>query len=107
MTNTLILALDRNGCLQTARWSAGHGGRRSPNGSRRAPKRQALFRETIPEINNDAGWKEIPVHRRSVVCAGQLAPNDHPHVSLTLGKDGQTICPYCGTRYRYRSVTPP
>jgi uncharacterized Zn-finger protein len=107
MTNTLILALDRTGCLQTARWSEANRGRLSPNGYRRAQKRPTLLRETIPEINNDAGWKEIPIYRRSVVCAGQSAPDDHPHVSLTIGKDGQTMCPYCGTRYRLRPVTPP
>jgi uncharacterized Zn-finger protein len=107
MRDTRIFALDRTGCLQTARWSDTYRDRVSPNGSRRAQKRQSLLQETIPEINNDAGWREIPVYRHSVVCAGQSAPEDHPHVSLTIGKGGLAICPYCGTRYRYRSVTPP
>lgn len=28
-------------------------------------------------------------------------PYDHPHVFLDMGSDGEIICPYCSTLFRF------
>jgi uncharacterized Zn-finger protein len=93
MRQTLVFALDRTGCLQTARWSDVN-----PNQWRRV--RPEAPSDEITQIKNDEGCREIRVNSRTVVCTGQAAPNDHPRVSLALRKGVLAICPYCGTRFR-------
>lgn len=43
----------------------------------------------------------------SVYCpnpkAGMAVVNNHPKVYLTLGEDGTTKCPYCGTVYQLKA----
>lgn len=97
MRSTLVFALDRTGCLQTARWSDVN-----PNEWRRAqPGAQS---DEIIQIKNDEGSKEIRVNSRTVICGGQAPPNDHPHVSLTFRKGVLAVCPYCNTRFRRASA---
>jgi uncharacterized Zn-finger protein len=97
MRNGLILALDRTGCLQTARWSDVSSVRR-----RRLAQRQRAsvvpMETEAPKVDNDWGLPEIRVHTDTIVCTGQSPPNDHPHVTLKVAKE--VVCPYCGTKYR-------
>lgn len=38
---------------------------------------------------------------------GAKPPFDHPHVFLDMGDDGEIICPYCSTLYRYNPALKP
>ena len=101
MRSGLVLALDRTGCLQTARWNDVGRSRPSQRGSH--PLRDSVApsgHEKTPEIRNDAGLREVPVFASTVVCTGESPPEDHPHVSLRMGQNSCVTCPYCGTRYR-------
>jgi uncharacterized Zn-finger protein len=100
MRNGLVLALDRMGCLQTARWSdAGRSRARQSTQPRLNPVPES-GPDRVAEIPNDAGLREVPVFASTVVCTGESPPEGHPHVSLRMGRDGCITCPYCGTRYR-------
>ena len=102
MRDSFVLALDRTGCLQTARWSDVKRLRR-----RRRPQTFSSL-SPVPdkpvEVRNDFGLEEIRVSTESVVCTGEAPPQDHPHVTLRIGRDGRATCPYCGTKYRYWSA---
>lgn len=91
--SALVLALDRTGCMQTARWS-------DVNPSERRHAEHEAPSDGLRQVENDEGSKEIRVKGPTVVCAGQAAPNDHPHVSLAFRKGVLAVCPYCGTRFR-------
>jgi len=101
MRSGLVLALDRTGCLQTARWSdIGRSKRRqSVTKTLATPSDQSP--EKVPETRNDFGRREIRVPARTVVCSGESPPEDHPHVSLRIGRSDRVICPYCGTQFSY------
>jgi len=43
----------------------------------------------------------ITVDTPSVRCDGG-GPLGHPRVTLSLEKDDQAVCPYCGRRYHLR-----
>ncbi|MEQ1715817.1 MAG: zinc-finger domain-containing protein [Hyphomicrobium sp.] len=53
----------------------------------------------IPHFANDAGAERIFIGVKEFQCMGARAPNDHPHVFLDMGGDGQILCPYCSTLY--------
>ncbi len=55
----------------------------------------------IPHFQNDAGVPTISVGVKEFMCVGATPPFDHPHVFLDMGDDGEKICPYCSTLYRY------
>jgi len=55
----------------------------------------------IPKFQNDMGVEVIEIGVREFECAGASAPFDHPHIYLDMGSDGEIICPYCSTVYRY------
>ncbi len=38
---------------------------------------------------------------------GARPPLDHPHVFLDMGADGEIICPYCSTLYRFDATLGP
>ncbi len=97
MTSALAWTRDSIGCLAGGRW----GGFLASRGARLA---QAAG--STPEVSNETGLREIRVRTSSFVCAGQAQPNDHPHVSLKLGKAGEVRCPYCNTRFRMDSLNP-
>lgn len=98
--SALVLALDRTGCPQTARWSDVNPSQWRQPVSRDTPD---IYSEEFVQVQNDDGLREIRVSGGTVVCTGQAAPNDHPHVSLALRKGVLAICPYCGTRFRRAS----
>jgi uncharacterized Zn-finger protein len=64
-----------------------------------------IHSDEIAQVQNDQGLREIRVSGGTVVCTGQAAPHDHPHVSLALRKGAVAICPYCGTCFRRASVS--
>ena len=41
----------------------------------------------------------IPTTAQRVSCNGGGGPLGHPQVWLTLGTDGEVVCPYCSRRY--------
>jgi uncharacterized Zn-finger protein len=55
----------------------------------------------IPHLTNDAGVPVIRIGAREFLCIGAKPPFDHPHVFLDMGGDGEIICPYCSTLYRF------
>ena len=99
MSTGLIFALDRMGCLQTARWSDVSRLRRHRR-PHIAYSDQSPVPEQPAEPRNDFGLEKIRVSTDSVVCSGESPPEDHPHVTLRIGRDGCVPCPYCGTRSR-------
>jgi uncharacterized Zn-finger protein len=42
---------------------------------------------------------DLPLH---CPLPSQALWNSHPRVFLTIGADGEVLCPYCGTRYVLR-----
>jgi len=106
MRGVLVFALDRTGCLQTARWS--------DVGSRHLRQRRkcqpvgdvsVAVSDKAPEVRNDAGLQEIRIFAPSVVCTGQSPPEDHPHVSLRVGRSGRVRCPYCETEFARAAIS--
>ena len=57
--------------------------------------------EIVPHFHNDPGVAVIEIGAREFMCVGAKPPLDHPHVFLDLGGDGEIICPYCSTLYRF------
>lgn len=55
----------------------------------------------IPHFQNDAGHDLIEIGVREFMCVGANPPHDHPHVYLDLGDEGEKVCPYCSTLYRF------
>mgnify|MGYP001213381144 CR=1 FL=1 len=55
----------------------------------------------IPKFHNDMGVEVIEIGAKEFECTGASAPFDHPHVYLDMGREGEIICPYCSTVYRY------
>ena len=47
--------------------------------------------------------KDLPLH-----CPLPGAPlwSRHPRVFLDVVKEGQALCPYCGTKYVYKGAPP-
>jgi uncharacterized Zn-finger protein len=100
MRSGLVLALDRTGCLQTARWSDVGRSRARWRTQPQINPLGAPVPDKVAEIRNDAGLREVPVFASTVVCTGESPPEDHPHVALRIGRKACVTCPYCGTRYR-------
>jgi uncharacterized Zn-finger protein len=55
----------------------------------------------VPHFQNDAGVSMIEIGAKEFMCVGARPPFDHPHVFLDMGDDGEIICPYCSTLYRF------
>lgn len=54
-----------------------------------------------PHFQNDAGHDTIEIGATSFMCVGANPPFDHPHVYLEMGDEGEKVCSYCSTLYRY------
>ncbi len=54
-----------------------------------------------PHFQNSAGYDVIEIGVAEFMCVGANAPYDHPHVYLDMGDEGEKVCPYCSTLYRY------
>lgn len=55
----------------------------------------------VPHFTNDIGVDVVRIGAREFMCIGAAPPFDHPHEFLDMGSDGEKICPYCGTLFRY------
>jgi len=55
----------------------------------------------VPHYQNDLGSAQIKVGVSKFMCCGASAPYDHPHVFLDMGNDGEIVCPYCSTHYKF------
>jgi uncharacterized Zn-finger protein len=53
---------------------------------------KAVNKERVIEVTAD----DLPLH---CPMPSMLLWNAHPRVFLPIGKTGQELCPYCGTRY--------
>lgn len=62
-----------------------------------------MAEKTTPHFANDAGVPIIEIGAKEFMCIGAKPPFDHPHEFLDMGADGEIICPYCSTLYRYRA----
>lgn len=51
----------------------------------------------------EVGEKDLPLH-----CPMPGAPlwARHPRVFLDVARQGQSLCPYCGTQYVYKGAPP-
>ncbi len=58
----------------------------------------------VPHFQNDAGSAQITVGTSKFMCCGASEPYDHPHVFLDMGNDGEIVCPYCSTLYKYSNT---
>jgi uncharacterized Zn-finger protein len=61
----------------------------------------------VPHFHNDPGVQVIEIGAREFMCVGATPPFDHPHVFLDMGGDGEIICPYCSTLFRYDASLAP
>jgi uncharacterized Zn-finger protein len=57
----------------------------------------------VPHFHNDAGVTVVLIGAKEFMCMGARPPFDHPHVFLDLGDDGEIVCPYCSTLYKFDS----
>lgn len=55
----------------------------------------------IPHFQNEAGVPVISIGSQEFMCIGANPPFDHPHVFLDCGDEGEVICPYCSTLYKF------
>jgi uncharacterized Zn-finger protein len=55
----------------------------------------------VPHFQNEAGVDAIAIGVREFMCIGALPPFDHPHIFIDMGDEGEAICSYCSTVYRY------
>jgi len=55
----------------------------------------------LPVVEVTAG--ELPLH-----CPNPAMPlwSSHPRVFLDIAATGEAMCPYCGTRYRFKGEAP-
>jgi uncharacterized Zn-finger protein len=56
----------------------------------------------IPHFHNNVGVATIHVGSKEFMCIGALPPFDHPHIFIDMGDEGEAICGYCGTHFRYQ-----
>jgi uncharacterized Zn-finger protein len=61
----------------------------------------------VPHFHNDAGAPVVTIGVKEFMCMGARPPLDHPHVFLDMGADGEIICPYCSTLYRFDATLGP
>lgn len=59
--------------------------------------------DNVVKFKNDLGLKEIEIGVKEFKCIGVSPPDDHPHIYLDMGDDDSILCPYCATRFIYRS----
>jgi uncharacterized Zn-finger protein len=61
----------------------------------------------VAHFKNDRGVPVIEIGVKEFMCCGASAPFDHPHVFLDMGDDGEIVCPYCSTLYRFSKKISP
>jgi uncharacterized Zn-finger protein len=58
----------------------------------------------VPHFQNDGGHRVIEVGVKEFMCVGANAPFDHPHVYLDMGAEGEKVCPYCSTLFKFNGA---
>jgi len=81
--SALVLALDRTGCLQTARWSDVNPSQWRQKLHRGAPD---VPSDEIAQVENDEGLRETRVNGTTVVC-GAKPPTSASFVRRTNGAE--------------------
>jgi uncharacterized Zn-finger protein len=61
----------------------------------------------VPHFHNDPGVPAIEIGAKEFMCVGATPPMDHPHIFCDMGDDGEIICSYCSTLYRYNADLDP
>jgi uncharacterized Zn-finger protein len=56
-----------------------------------------------PSFFNDLGAPILVIGTKKFKCIGASPPFDHPHIYLDMGNDGEIVCPYCSTLFRYNA----
>jgi uncharacterized Zn-finger protein len=55
----------------------------------------------VPHFQNDGGHRVIEVGVKEFMCVGANPPFDHPHVYLDMEAEGEKVCPYCSTLFKF------
>ena len=55
----------------------------------------------VPHFHNTEGVEAITIGAKEFMCIGALPPFDHPHIFIDMGSEGEAICAYCSTVYRF------
>ncbi len=58
----------------------------------------------VPHFQNDGGHRVIEIGVKEFMCVGANPPFDHPHVYLDMGAEGEKVCPYCSTLYKFNGA---
>ena len=66
-----------------------------------------MAEHAIAHFQNDSGVGEIEIGVTEFMCCGASDPHDHPHVYLDMGDDGEIVCPYCSTLFKYSAALEP
>ena len=61
----------------------------------------------VPHFHNQAGVGTIEIGVTEFMCIGAKPPFDHPHIFIDMGDEGEAVCSYCATHYRYQSDLSP
>ena len=61
----------------------------------------------VPHFHNNAGVTAITIGAKEFMCIGALPPFDHPHIYIDMGDEGEAICAYCSTVYRFDPALDP
>ena len=54
---------------------------------------------TLLKFHNQLAVHEICIGVHEFNCIGVLPPHDHPHIYLRM--EAASMCPYCGTLFRF------
>jgi uncharacterized Zn-finger protein len=68
---------------------------------RQSQRPQSLSGSGYLKFRNDRGVAEICIGVREFKCIGESPPQDHPHIYINMGEANTTLCPYCGTQFRF------
>ncbi len=58
----------------------------------------------VPHYHNDSGAETIEVGVREFMCVGARPPFDHPHIFIDMGDEGEAICSYCASHFRFNAA---
>jgi uncharacterized Zn-finger protein len=58
----------------------------------------------VPHFQNDHGHRAIEIGVKEFMCVGANPPFDHPHVYLDMGAEGEKVCPYCSTLFKFNGA---
>lgn len=62
-----------------------------------------MAQSATPKFSNNDGAQEVFVAVKEFECIGAEPPYDHPHIYLDMGSEDEIVCPYCSTRFRFKS----